>query len=292
MTESLHRARQRARRPTRNARTNALDDCPPHEMSYLTSKRLQYGGSRAQESRRRASTHSCPDVDELGTNRVRRAHFRVDSGARANKMPIVPPGEAAHFVWPRGIAAAQRPRASTVTSHLLPTYARVHLAFERGEGVWLVGTDGERYLDFTSGVAVNALGHAHPHLVAALDRAGAEALARLQSLRDSRSRARRAAAVRRELRRRGVLLQFRRRGDGMRDQDGAQIPFGERRAGALPHHHLRGRVPRPHAGDARRRRTEEISRRLRPRGRGLRSGAVRRSRGDQARDRAARPRRS
>ena len=54
------------------------------------------------------------------------------------------------------------------TSHLLPTYARVNLAFERGEGAWLVATDGERYLDFTSGVAVNALGHAHPRLVAAL----------------------------------------------------------------------------------------------------------------------------
>jgi len=55
-----------------------------------------------------------------------------------------------------------------VTSHLLPTYARVNLAFERGEGAWLIATDGERYLDFTSGVAVNALGHAHPQLVAAL----------------------------------------------------------------------------------------------------------------------------
>ena len=55
-----------------------------------------------------------------------------------------------------------------VTSHLLPTYARVDLAFERGEGAWLIATNGERYLDFTSGVAVNALGHAHPHLVAAI----------------------------------------------------------------------------------------------------------------------------
>ena len=55
-----------------------------------------------------------------------------------------------------------------MTSHLLPTYARVHLAFERGEGVWLIATNGDRYLDFTSGVAVNALGHAHPQLVAAL----------------------------------------------------------------------------------------------------------------------------
>jgi acetylornithine/N-succinyldiaminopimelate aminotransferase len=56
-----------------------------------------------------------------------------------------------------------------VTSHLLPTYARVDLAFERGEGAWLIATNGERYLDFTSGVAVNALGHAHPRLVAALE---------------------------------------------------------------------------------------------------------------------------
>jgi acetylornithine/N-succinyldiaminopimelate aminotransferase len=55
-----------------------------------------------------------------------------------------------------------------VTSHLLPTYARVNLAFERGEGAWLIATNGDRYLDFTSGVAVNALGHAHPQLVAAL----------------------------------------------------------------------------------------------------------------------------
>jgi acetylornithine/N-succinyldiaminopimelate aminotransferase len=53
-------------------------------------------------------------------------------------------------------------------SHLLPVFARADLAFESGEGAWLKGTDGERYLDFTSGVAVNALGHCHPHLVAAL----------------------------------------------------------------------------------------------------------------------------
>jgi len=55
-----------------------------------------------------------------------------------------------------------------VPSHLLPTYARVDLAFERGEGVWLVAENGERYLDFTAGVAVNALGHAHPQLVQAI----------------------------------------------------------------------------------------------------------------------------
>src|SRR5260221_8725420 len=57
---------------------------------------------------------------------------------------------------------------NSATSHLLPVFARVDLGFERGEGVWLIATNGERYLDFTSGVAVNALGHAHPHLVAAI----------------------------------------------------------------------------------------------------------------------------
>jgi acetylornithine/N-succinyldiaminopimelate aminotransferase len=57
---------------------------------------------------------------------------------------------------------------SASTSHLLPVFARADIAFTRGEGVWLIGTDNERYLDFTSGVAVNALGHCHPHLIAAL----------------------------------------------------------------------------------------------------------------------------
>jgi acetylornithine/N-succinyldiaminopimelate aminotransferase len=55
-----------------------------------------------------------------------------------------------------------------VTSPLLPTYARADVAFERGEGVWLYAEDGRRFLDFGSGIAVNALGHAHPHLVKAL----------------------------------------------------------------------------------------------------------------------------
>jgi acetylornithine/N-succinyldiaminopimelate aminotransferase len=50
----------------------------------------------------------------------------------------------------------------------MPTYARADLAFERGQGSWLVATDGQRYLDFGGGVAVNVLGHAHPLLVGAL----------------------------------------------------------------------------------------------------------------------------
>ena len=59
-----------------------------------------------------------------------------------------------------------------MTSSLLPTYARVNLAFERGEGAWLTSTTGERFLDFGGGIAVASLGHGHPHLVAALHEQG------------------------------------------------------------------------------------------------------------------------
>jgi acetylornithine/N-succinyldiaminopimelate aminotransferase len=51
---------------------------------------------------------------------------------------------------------------------LVPTYARSELSFARGEGAYLFTASGERYLDFASGVAVTALGHAHPHLVHSL----------------------------------------------------------------------------------------------------------------------------
>ncbi|MEO5336796.1 MAG: aspartate aminotransferase family protein [Magnetospirillum sp. WYHS-4] len=53
-------------------------------------------------------------------------------------------------------------------SAVMPTYARTDVAFDRGEGPYLHATDGRRFLDFGSGVAVTALGHGHPHLVKAL----------------------------------------------------------------------------------------------------------------------------
>lgn len=53
-------------------------------------------------------------------------------------------------------------------SALYETFARAPLAFDRGEGSWLVTEGGDRYLDFAGGIAVNSLGHSHPHLVAAL----------------------------------------------------------------------------------------------------------------------------
>jgi acetylornithine/N-succinyldiaminopimelate aminotransferase len=61
-----------------------------------------------------------------------------------------------------------------VITPLLPTYARADLAFDRGEGPYLIATTGERFLDFAGGIAVNILGHTHPHLVAALNAQGAK----------------------------------------------------------------------------------------------------------------------
>jgi acetylornithine/N-succinyldiaminopimelate aminotransferase len=55
-----------------------------------------------------------------------------------------------------------------LSSAIVPTYARVDLTFERGDGCWLTTVEGERYLDFGAGIAVVSLGHSHPHLVETL----------------------------------------------------------------------------------------------------------------------------
>ena len=59
-----------------------------------------------------------------------------------------------------------------MTSPLLPTYSRIELAFEKGEGAWLEASGGKRFLDFGGGIAVASLGYAHPHLIEALHAQG------------------------------------------------------------------------------------------------------------------------
>lgn len=51
---------------------------------------------------------------------------------------------------------------------IMPCYAPPAVLFEKGEGTYLIADNGDKYLDFTSGIAVNALGHGHPHVVEAL----------------------------------------------------------------------------------------------------------------------------
>ena len=116
-----------------------------------------------------------------------------------------------------------------MTSHLLPTYARANLAFERGEGAWLTATDGTRYLDFAAGVAVNVLGDAHPALVAAVTEQAQKLwhvsnFTAFASQRLANGSARRASRT-------PCSSAIPARGEGMRDQDRAQISRGERASG-------------------------------------------------------------
>ena len=55
-----------------------------------------------------------------------------------------------------------------MSSHVMPTYARLPVAFVRGEGAWLWDEAGRKYLDALAGIAVSGLGHGHPRLVRAI----------------------------------------------------------------------------------------------------------------------------
>jgi acetylornithine/N-succinyldiaminopimelate aminotransferase len=82
-------------------------------------------------------------------------------------------------------------------SALYDTFSRAPLAFERGEGAWLVTEGGERYLDFAAGIAVNSLGHGHPHLVRTLQEQAAKLwhVSNLYDIPDQRRLGERLAAA-------------------------------------------------------------------------------------------------
>ena len=63
---------------------------------------------------------------------------------------------------------AASPVAPTVPSPLMATYGRQSVAFVRGEGCYLIDSEGKRYFDALAGVAVNALGHSHAGFIAAI----------------------------------------------------------------------------------------------------------------------------
>ena len=130
--------------------------------------------------------------------------------------------------------------------HLLAVYARAPLAFERGEGARLWSTDGEDYLDCLAGIATTGLGHANPKLVAAL-KAQAEKLWHVSNIFriPEQEALATGAADGRDIRRPGVLHQFRHRGGGMRAEDGAQVSLGGRRSRPDRDHRFRRGLPRP-----------------------------------------------
>ena len=117
----------------------------------------------------------------------------------------------------------------TITA-LMPVYPRCGVRPVRGEGCYLIGERGERYLDLAAGIAVNALGHGHPKLVKAIADQAAT-LMHVSNLYGSPQGEQPGAAHRRhELRRHGVLHQFGRRGDRVRDQDRAALSLRQRQS--------------------------------------------------------------
>ena len=68
----------------------------------------------------------------------------------------------------RSMPTDQQSTAELYERHVVPTYGRFPLAIARGKGARVWGEDGREYLDFTSGIAVNAIGHAHPALQKAI----------------------------------------------------------------------------------------------------------------------------
>ena len=147
---------------------------------------------------------------------------------------------------------------------IMPNFGPPKVMFVRGSGTELWDAEGRRYLDFLGGLAVVALGHAHPEVAEALSDAGGDAAARLLAVRHRARLARgprhRPAHRRRPARRRaGLLLQLGRRGQRGRHQAGPEVgrPRTLRRR-----HHLR-LVPRPHAGHARRHRPAHQARAVR-----------------------------
>ncbi len=116
-------------------------------------------------------------------------------------------------------------------ARVLQTYARPPFVLDRGEGCWVYDTEGNAYLDCVAGIAVNALGHAHPDLVAALDGAGGPAVARLQPVSHGAAGPAGRRAVPHQLRGPGLLLQLGRGGERGRVQVRPQVGARYQRTG-------------------------------------------------------------
>src|SRR5690349_22504096 len=77
---------------------------------------------------------------------------------------------------PSRSAASKAEALREAERYLLPTYKRQPIVFTHGRGAYVFDSSGKKYLDFLGGIAVNALGHAHPRIVKAIRRESARAI--------------------------------------------------------------------------------------------------------------------
>ena len=161
---------------------------------------------------------------------------------------------------------------------LMPVYPRSPVRPVRGEGVYLYGEQGENYLDFAAGIAVNILGHGHPHLTKAIQEQAATLDARVEPLRLAAGRGVRAAAV--DLTFADTVF-FTNSGVEAVEcaiKTARRYHYAKGNPAQARPDHLLQRLPRPHDGDDQRDRPGEDDRRLRAAAAGLQGGRVQRSR--------------
>ncbi len=234
--------------------------------------------ARAGSSRTRCPSH--------GGDAWRPAETNIDAG-----VALLVNTRSGRSGWPPFCVSGAQPsfsRGGTVPmpiTPLMPVYPRCGVRPVRGEGVYLYGERGEKYLDFAAGIAVNALGHGHPHLTKAIQEQAATLMHVSNLYGSPAGRGAGAADRRQQLRRHGVLHQFGRRGDRVRDQDRAPLSLRQRQPAAAQADHLQERLSRPFdrrdLGD----RPAQDARRLRAAAAGLRLCEVQRSRRRARRDR-------
>ena len=209
---------------------------------------------------------------------------------RRGARPILAGADRLRYISRSWRTRRLRPRVpfafwGTAMSNLMNTYARLPIAFARGEGVWLWDESGKRYLDALSGIAVCGLGHAHPRLAQGAGRAGRDADPHLEPLSHHASGRARGEALPGVGHGSRVLLQLRRGSERGRDQ--ARAPLRPSEGDRSAHGHRDGaELPRPHHGHADRHRIAQGPGGIRAAPHGLRPRAVQRFRGGPAGGRA------
>ena len=162
-----------------------------------------------------------------------------------------------------------------MSTHVMPTYARLPVAFVRGEGAWLWDEAGKKYLDALAGIAVSGLGHGAPAPRAGDRGPGGEGHPHLEPLRDPAPDRARRPDLRAGGHGRGVLLQLRLGSERDRDQARAALRPPEQRPERRDHRDG-ARLARPHARDAVRDRQPQGAGRLRAARPRVHPGAVQR----------------
>ena len=208
----VQRQRRRGRR-RRGPRDRGVQAHLPHRRHRLAARQGRPG---ARSSARPAPTRSRPRSTASSAGCAPSSRRAVDAIHGGVSSAHIIDGRVPHSLLlelftDAGVGTKIRP-AAVSGEHLLGTYARFPVTFERGEGARLWDSEGNEYLDFLTGISVSSVGHRHPGGRGGDRRAGRQAAARRQPLLHRADVAAGRPARAELARRRRVLHQQRRRG--------------------------------------------------------------------------------